>query len=163
MWTVIWEKKTHLKTYAPDRDSNQSVHPHSQQRLLVRIKNYASTAIANALNADSDHTVRMRRLIWIFTGRICTTVPFLKLRLILPYCWGWTHCLLHNDIIKASCLDPAVPGYVSRPRWLSWVRVRLVIRRLRIQPPPGGQHSFWFKKGSCQLLAKQYAQYWLTA
>ena len=27
-------------------------------------------------------------------------------------------------------------------RWLSWMRVRLVIRRLLIRPPPGQQHSF---------------------
>ena len=30
----------------------------------------------------------------------------------------------------------------SRPRWLSWIRVRVVTRRLRVQPPPGRQHSF---------------------
>ena len=30
----------------------------------------------------------------------------------------------------------------SRPRWLSWMRVRLGIRRLRVRPPPGRQHSF---------------------
>ena len=30
----------------------------------------------------------------------------------------------------------------SQPRWLSWMRVRLVIRRLRVWSPPGQQHSF---------------------
>ena len=30
----------------------------------------------------------------------------------------------------------------GRPWWLSWMRVRMVIRRLRVQPPPGQQHSF---------------------
>ena len=28
------------------------------------------------------------------------------------------------------------------PWWLSWMRVRMVIRRLRVQPSPGRQHSF---------------------
>ena len=30
----------------------------------------------------------------------------------------------------------------SRSRWLRWMRVRLVIRRLRVRPPLGRQHSF---------------------
>ena len=28
------------------------------------------------------------------------------------------------------------------PRWLNWMRIRLVIRRLRVRPLPGLQHSF---------------------
>ena len=31
---------------------------------------------------------------------------------------------------------------VRRPRWLHWMRVQLVIRRLLVRPPPGRQHSF---------------------
>ena len=31
---------------------------------------------------------------------------------------------------------------LSRPRWFSWMHVRLVIRRLRVRPPPGRQHYF---------------------
>ena len=30
----------------------------------------------------------------------------------------------------------------SRPWWLSWMHIRLVIRSLRVQPLPGQQHSF---------------------
>ena len=30
----------------------------------------------------------------------------------------------------------------TRPWWLSWMRVRLVIRRLHARTPPGRQHSF---------------------
>ena len=30
---------------------------------------------------------------------------------------------------------------VSQPRWLSWMRIRLVIRRFRVLPPLGQQHS----------------------
>ena len=65
---------------------------------------------------------------------------------------------------------------VGHPRWLSWMGIRLVIRRLHVW----SQHSFveilimkyflwsfspfcWFKKGSCQFLAKECVQYWLTA
>ena len=31
---------------------------------------------------------------------------------------------------------------MRRPRWLIWMRVQLVIRRLRVRPLPGWQHSF---------------------
>ena len=31
---------------------------------------------------------------------------------------------------------------VCRPWWLSWMHVRLVIRRLQVRPPLGRQHSF---------------------
>ena len=31
---------------------------------------------------------------------------------------------------------------VSRPRWLSWMHIGLVIRRLWVRPPLGLQHSF---------------------
>ena len=70
-------------------------------------------------------------------------------------------------------------SFCSRPRYLSWMRIRLVTRRLRVRYPPGHNilswslimkfflRSFspfrWFKKGSCQFLAKECAQYWLTA
>ena len=56
--------------------------------------------------------------------------------------------------------------------------VRLETRRSRVQPPPRSETFFreidheiflrsfspfcWFKKGSCQFLAKECAQYWLT-
>ena len=30
----------------------------------------------------------------------------------------------------------------SQPRWLSWMRIRLLIKRLQVRPPPGWQHSF---------------------
>ena len=77
----------------------------------------------------------------------------------------------------------------TRGRWLSWTHIRLVIRRLRVWSPPGPATFFcgdcsWnifngsvlfmkyflrsfssfrcFKKDSCQFLAKECAQYWLT-
>ena len=31
---------------------------------------------------------------------------------------------------------------LSTPRWLSWMHVRLVIRRFRVRLPPCRQHSF---------------------
>ena len=70
-------------------------------------------------------------------------------------------------------------GHRFRPRWLSWMR-----RPTRDQEVAGSTpaevgnilswrlmkyflRSFspfrWFKKGSCQFLAKKCAQYWLTA
>ena len=68
---------------------------------------------------------------------------------------------------------------VPPPRWLSWMRVQLVIRRLLVRPRQVGNiiswsliknilngHSLtfcWFKKGNCQFLAKECAKYSLTA
>ena len=67
----------------------------------------------------------------------------------------------------------------GRLRWLSWMRVRLVIGRLRVRPPPGRQLSFMeidhvifltvilslplIQEGHNQFLAKEWGQYWLTA
>ena len=59
----------------------------------------------------------------------------------------------------------------SWPLWLSWMPVGLVISRLRVRPPLCWQHSYveidheifsTVKKGSCQFLGKEYAQYCLT-
>ena len=81
--------------------------------------------------------------------------------------WIWTPPLLQID--KQS----------SRPRWLSWMRRptgdqevagstpaevdilswRLIMKYFLRSFSP----FFWFKKGSCQFLAKECAHYWLTA
>ena len=66
-----------------------------------------------------------------------------------------------------------------RPRWLSWMRCLTGDQEVAGSTPIVGNilswrlimkyflRSFssfrWFKKGSCQFLAKEYAQYWLTA
>ena len=39
--------------------------------------------------------------------------------------------------LKLDCI-----WHIRRPRWLSWMRVRLVIRRSRVRLTPGRQHSF---------------------
>ena len=49
---------------------------------LTAWRNFASLGIQNAPSEDSDQTVRMRRLIWIFAGRTCMKVRFLTLRLV---------------------------------------------------------------------------------
>ena len=40
------------------------------------------------------------------------------------------------------CVLVQVPFLASRPGWLSWMRVRLVVRRLRVRLPPDRHHSF---------------------
>ena len=47
----------------------------------------------------------------------------------------WTLCEPNNHFVFMTT-------FCRRPRWLSWMRVRLVIRRLRVRPPPGREHSF---------------------
>ena len=69
-----------------------------------------------------------------------------------------------------------IRNWCCRPRWLSGIVGRLKIGRLRVRSLPGRQYSFmeidheifprsfssfrWFKKDSCQFLAKECAQYW---
>ena len=59
-----------------------------------------------------------------------------------------------------------------QPQWLSWMRPPTGDQEVTGSTPcRGQQHSFlwsfspflWFKKGSCQFLAKECTQYWLTA
>ena len=72
------------------------------------------------------------------------------------------------------------PSSDSRPRWLSWMRRPTGDQEVAGSTPAEVSNillwilimkyflwSFspfsWFKKGSCQCLAKECAQYWLTA
>ena len=85
-----------------------------------------------------------------------------------------TQCLRNNYQCETS-----IPHY-KWPRWLSWMRRptgdqevkgstlaeignilswRLIIKYFLWSFSP----FRWFKKGSCQFLAKECAQYWLTA
>ena len=69
---------------------------------------------------------------------------------------------------------------ICRPRWLSWMRRPTGDQEVAVSTPAevGNILSWrlimkyflrsfspfrWFKKGSCQFLAKECAQYWLTA
>ena len=82
--------------------------------------------------------------------------------------------------LKFFCLSRFLSNYWGRPRWLSWMRRptgdqevagstpaeigsilswRLIIKYFLRSFSP----FRWFKKGSCQFLAKECAQYWLTA
>ena len=76
--------------------------------------------------------------------------------------------------------DPYVYMTICRPRWLSWMRRPTGDQEVAGSTPAkvGNILSWrlimkyflrsfspfcWFKKGSCQFLAKECAQYWLTA
>ena len=81
-----------------------------------------------------------------------------------------------NSVIS---IKTGIQNPIHRPRWLCWICIRLVIRRLRVRSLLGRQQSFveidheiistvilslpLGKKGSCQFMAKEYAHYWLTA
>ena len=62
----------------------------TQQRLRSAWASTQSEWVAQVLSflhadsEDSDHTGRMPRLIWVFTGRTCHFVGFITRRLILP-------------------------------------------------------------------------------
>ena len=80
----------------------------------------------------------------------------------------------------AMCMCYYILQFPSRPRWLSWMRRPTGDQEVAGSTPAevGNILSWrlimkyflrsfspfrWFKKGSCQFLAKECAQYWLTA
>ena len=54
----------------------------------------------HADNEDSDQTAWMHKLIWVFVGRTCQKVRFLRLRLM--YCWA----VRAHDILLSSSTGP---------------------------------------------------------
>ena len=94
------------------------------------------------------------------------------------------HIYLHTITPYSASLKIWITPFdylvMCRPRWRSWMRVRLETQEVAgLTPAEVGNilswrlimkyflRSFspfrWFKKGSCQFLAKECAQYWLTA
>ena len=57
------------------KDSDQSTHL-SILAKVIRMKKYWALTIHRAPSEDSDQTVRMRMLIWVFAGRTCQKVHF---------------------------------------------------------------------------------------
>ena len=68
---------------------------------VVRMKKFCSLGFVqyNVPREDSDQPARMRRLIWIFAGRICPKVRFLTFRLNLFRCSSPAHCLKITECI----------------------------------------------------------------
>ena len=52
-------------------------------------------------------------------------------------------CRKANGITKVGALVQNLEYVPCRPRWLSWMRVRLVVRRLRVRPLPVGNILSW--------------------
>ena len=99
---------------------------------------------------------------------------------VVPFAILQQHTTLNDAISTTNLNTTRFQCCVCRPRWLSWM-----CRPTRDQEVAGSipaevgnilswrlimkyfLRSFspfrWFKKGSCQFLAKECAQYWLTA
>ena len=76
--------KTKTMACAPSEDWDQPGHPPCLIRVFaVRMKKAWSIATYSAHSEDSDQTVRMPRLIWVFAGRTCHFVGFVMRWLIL--------------------------------------------------------------------------------
>ena len=105
--------------------------------------------------------------IWlqVLSGNLDSLLNLLDLNRINHIGLGISHCPLR---------------IFSRPRWLSWMRRPTGDQEVAGSTPAevGNILSWrlimkyflrsfspfrWFKKGSCQFLAKECAQYWLTA
>ena len=138
-------------------------------------------------------------VIWVFTvcfvlsGRILQVNEknFALDKMILAVLW---ENVSHQSCLKVCLVTLWLIGFLmkkywcflcpchfqwSQRRWLSWMQVRLVIRRLRFDPHWVGNIlslrsimkyfllSFspfsWLRKNSCQFLTKECAQYWWTA
>ena len=71
-------------------------------------RNFTSSAIQKALSEESDQSARMRRLIWILAGRICSTVLLLALRLVYSDSVDpdQTPCLFTDFHTKPFCFLP---------------------------------------------------------
>ena len=90
LWWLILEcywtetcVKTYLRTNAPNKNSNQPVHPCSLIKSYSTWRHFASLAIQNILSEDSDQTAWRHRLIWMFAGLTVMssgTVNVLKIR-----------------------------------------------------------------------------------
>ena len=107
----LQHRKIYLLTCAPTEDSSQPARLFSLHCLQWR--NFASLAIQNVSNEDSDQTVKMCWLIWIFNGYTCQKVCFLTLQLnfltlpMLNKLRGVAHPLLifsANEIIWSRLL-----------------------------------------------------------
>ena len=77
-------------SFVPQRDKmtdtyvrRRHVRHHSPIRVFaVRMEKPEVLVHPTSAQVDSDQTARMRRLIWVFTGRTCPKVQFLALRMI---------------------------------------------------------------------------------
>ena len=74
---VVRIKKNNKKQTKKKQTNKKKKKKNTQKKTTT---NFAPLAIQNAPRKDSDQTVRMRRLIWIFTWRTCRKVCFLTLR-----------------------------------------------------------------------------------
>ena len=76
VWTVTWENVPSEKVPLTKTQINMRIHAIWSESSLSAWWNYLSLAVKNAPSEDSDQPARMRRLIWIFTGRISQKVRF---------------------------------------------------------------------------------------
>ena len=76
-------QNTYHRTCTRSEDSDQPAHSRSLIRIFIwRILDSQGYKVLHADNVDSDQCELMRKLIWVFVGRICPKVSFLKLRQI---------------------------------------------------------------------------------
>ena len=70
----------------------------------------------------------------------CCFFFFFCFRFVLFRCLCLFVCLYSSVMVYINNI--LLKPRKSWPRWLSWMRVRLMIRRLLVRPLPGRQHSF---------------------
>ena len=73
--------KTIKMACAPSKDSDQPRHPPSLIRVFAVRRPFGSLAIHWAHSEDSDQTIQLGRLNWVFSGRTGHFVGFVMLRL----------------------------------------------------------------------------------
>ena len=116
---------------------------------------------------------KLRNLVNIWSG-------FAYISVSLLFTTRWIKIIWHYFAVADANQSQGHIPYLNRPRWLSWMHRptgdqevagstpakvgnilswRLIMKYFLRSFSP----FHWFKKGSCQFLAKECAQYWLTA
>ena len=163
----------------------------TQISLRIRVKYTRIETFQRWIKETLCHTEWMYKLIGVFAGRTGLIVGFAvrwlfcelrRFRFSFQYIWINVSALYLAEIL---CLKNRMTWrwstkLYSRPRWLSWMRRPTGDQEVAGSTPAevGNILSWrlimkyflrsfspfrWFKKDSCQFLAKDCAQYWLTA
>ena len=122
----------------PDLIKVCTMHHSSTQKTVVfkKKKQKKTLIIVFTLNVQTDRPEQ--------TVNVASDQVLHCLKLILQFfkkAFKWTYSKFRTIMVKYK-----IPEYLrqmlGRPRWLNWMGVRLMIRRLQVRPPPSRQHSF---------------------
>ena len=132
--------------------AHMKLHPCSSKmhsgKILIRLCELCACWSESSLSARPKERFLTLRLtgfvLWTFILmpsflELCKTCHFYHIIWEMRKILTIKHTTLNNILLTNSVVYICI--YKIRPWWLSWMCVRLVIRRLRVQHPPIRQHS----------------------